>query len=340
MTLPALLSIVLVVSLTAYAVFAGTDFGAGVLDLGAEAGSGRAAAGNDREAIAASIGPLWEANHVWLIFSITILFSAFPRAFSALGTGLLAPFTVALLAIVVRSVALGLRGSPGTGARSLRLLSRAFGVASAVAPFAFGIVAGGLAKAAFARPAVGSAAPSIPWTSPFALVVGALAVALCAALASGFVTLRLARAGEHDAADRFRRRGIVSAGCLLVLMLTALLTAALTAPALWHRLVGTGLPFVVAGLAAVIVSLLALERRRYLLARGAGAASAAALLWGWFAAQSPRLVGPHLTLHTAATTHAALVAVALSAGLVLVLVLPAMFLLFTIFDRPVLEASE
>ncbi len=340
MTLPALLSILLGVSLTAYAVLAGTDFGAGILDLGAAAGSERATADSDRDATAASIGPLWEANHVWLIFSITILFSAFPRAFSALGTGLLAPFTVGLLAIVVRSVALGLRGSPGTGARSLRLLSRVFAVSSVVAPFAFGVIAGGLAKAAFEAPASGKAAPSIPWTSPFALVVGVLAVSLCATLAAGFVTLKLARGGEHDAAGRFRRRGIVAAACLLVAMLAALLTADLTTPVLWHRLVGAGLPFVIGGIAAVIVSLVALVRRRYLVARAAGAVSAAALLWGWFVAQSPRLVGSHLTLHTAAATHAALVAVALSAGFVLVLVLPAMFLLFTVFDRPVLEVTE
>ena len=114
MSLAALLALVLGASLTAYAVLAGADFGAGILDLLSDASPVPDASGqdpSDREAISASIGPVWEANHVWLIFSITILFSAFPRAFSAVGTGLLAPFTVALLAIVVRGAALGLRGS-------------------------------------------------------------------------------------------------------------------------------------------------------------------------------------------------------------------------------------
>src|SRR5712675_130896 len=130
MSLPALLGLALALSLTAYAVLAGADFGAGALDLMA----GRRSP--DHEAIAATIGPLWEANHVWLIFSITILFSAFPAAFSALGTALLAPLTVALLAIVLRSVALGLRSNPGGRAHSEILLGRLFGAASIVAPFA------------------------------------------------------------------------------------------------------------------------------------------------------------------------------------------------------------
>src|ERR1700751_5965655 len=132
MSLPAIIALALGLSLTAYAVLAGADFGAGALDLLAGKRS------SDHEAIAATIGPVWEANHVWLIFSITILFSAFPTAFSALGTALLAPFTVALLAIVLRSAALGLRVTAGIDARGQLLLSRLFGAASLVAAFAFG----------------------------------------------------------------------------------------------------------------------------------------------------------------------------------------------------------
>src|SRR6202012_834290 len=107
MSLPALIAIGLGFALTAYAVLAGADFGAGILDLI----SGHSP--EQRSALAHTIGPLWEANHVWLIFSITILFSAFPIGFAALGTVLLAPFTLALLAIVLRSAALGLRSNPG-----------------------------------------------------------------------------------------------------------------------------------------------------------------------------------------------------------------------------------
>src|SRR5246127_6010909 len=121
MSLPALIAIGLGFALTAYAILGGADFGAGILDLT----SGHSP--EQRTALARTIGPLWEANHVWLIFSITILFSAFPAAFAALGTVLLAPFTLALMAIVVRGVAFGLRANAGGQALSDRLLGGAFG---------------------------------------------------------------------------------------------------------------------------------------------------------------------------------------------------------------------
>jgi cytochrome d ubiquinol oxidase subunit II len=343
MSLPALLAIILGAALTAYAVLAGADFGAGILDLRSDAGARRGGGGrgsSDRDAIAASIGPLWEANHVWLIFSITILFSAFPRAFSAIGGGLLAPFTVALLAIVVRGVALGLRGSAESSAQSHRRLSALFGLASVIAPFALGTIAGGLAQAAVTAPAPGAPAPAIRWSGPVALAVGALAVALCAQLAAGFVTLRCARSGQPAAAERFRRRSVASGVAVLATMAIALVVVAASTPALWHRLTGAALPLVLTGVAAPVVAVAALARRRYLIARAAGVAAAGAVLWGWFIAQSPRLVGPRLTVHSAAAAHAALVAVAVSVAAVLVAVIPATVLLFSLFDRPVLEVSE
>ncbi|MGN6170188.1 MAG: cytochrome d ubiquinol oxidase subunit II, partial [Solirubrobacteraceae bacterium] len=173
MGLQDLLAACLGLSLTAYALFAGADFGAGILDFFAR---GRE---SDRAAVAAAIGPGGEANPVWLIFSITILFSAFPRAFSALGTALLAPFTVALLAIVIRGATLGLRSGPGAGAPAHARLSRLFGAASLAAPMAFGLVAGGLAEASASSAATPGRVPAIPWTGPFALILGALAAALC-----------------------------------------------------------------------------------------------------------------------------------------------------------------
>src|SRR5450755_4461735 len=118
MRLPDVMAIVLGLSLTGYCVVAGPDFGAGILDL--LSGSGAA----NRAGIARAIGPVWEANHVWLIFSITVLFSAFPAAFAAVGTALLAPLTLVLLAIVLRGVAFGLRSNPGGQARSQVRLGR------------------------------------------------------------------------------------------------------------------------------------------------------------------------------------------------------------------------
>jgi cytochrome bd ubiquinol oxidase subunit II len=332
-SLPALIASLLGLSLTAYALFAGADFGAGILDLLA------GHRGAEREAIAATIGPVWEANHVWLIFSITIPFSAFPAAFSALGTALLGPLTVALLAIVLRSVALGLRASPHGPVRSQVLLGRLFGAASLVAPFAFGIIAGGLAEVS-SSPRGAAPVPHIPWTSPFALVIGALAAVLCAQLAACFVALRLSSSDEPPLAEWFRRRGLQSATCVLLLSMAAPASAATAAPSVWHRLVGPALPLFLGGLAAGALTLLALWRRRYLLARGACLLIGAAVLWGWFVSQAPHLIGTRLTIHTAAATHAALVSIAIAAGGVLLLVLPAMYLLFAVFARPELEVTE
>jgi cytochrome d ubiquinol oxidase subunit II len=322
MSLPAVIALALGLSLTAYAVLAGADFGAGALDLLAGKRS------SDHEAIAATIGPLWEANHVWLIFSITILFSAFPAAFSALGTALLAPFTVALLAIVLRSAALGLRSNPGAQARSQLVLSRLFGWASVVA------------VASVHSVPIGSGAPAIPWTGLFAVLVGALAVAICAQLASTFVSLNLYRSGEDLITERFRRRALSSGVCVLTLSVAALATSAATTPALWHRLMGAGRPALITGLLAMALSLLALAARWYGVARVLTMLGGAAVLWGWFLAQAPRLIGTRLTIHTAAATHPALIAIAISIAIVLLLVLPATYLLFALFGRPVIEVTE
>jgi cytochrome d ubiquinol oxidase subunit II len=333
-SLPALIAILLGLSLTAYALFAGADFGGGILDLLAKRRDA------ERNAIAATIGPVWEANHVWLIFSITLLFSAFPAAFSALGTALLAPLTIALLAIVLRSVALGLRGSPGTTARARATLGWLFGAASLLAPFAFGAVAGALAVVSSSPRLGATRVAHIPWAGSFALVIGALAAALCAQLAASFVALGMARSGEERLAERFRVSALRCGACVLLLSLAAAAVARAAAPALWVRLIGPALPLVIVGLAAAVLALVTVWRRRYLLARVASLLTGAAVLWGWFVSQAPHLVGTRLTIHTAAATHAALVSIAIAGGLVLVLVLPAMYLLFAVFARPELEVTE
>jgi cytochrome bd ubiquinol oxidase subunit II len=333
MSLADLIAIDLGFALTVYLVLAGADFGAGILDLTCHKQP------QQRAALARTIGPLWEANHVWLIFSITILFSAFPAAFAALGTVLLAPFTLALMAIVVRGVAFGLRANAGGQARSDRLLGGAFGAASVAAPLLFGASAAAVAQVS--TPARATTTPvSVPWTGLFAALVGLVAVALCAHLAASFMTTRLQRAGQPGLADRFRRRSLQTGASLLGLSVLALLAADWKAPAVWHRLTTTASPVLAIGLVATVVSFAALWRRRYVLARGATLLSAGAILWGWLIAQSPRLIGTRLTIHSAAATAPALTALAVAGALVLVAVLPAFYLLYVLFARPSPEVTE
>jgi cytochrome bd ubiquinol oxidase subunit II len=333
MSLPALIAIGLGFALTAYAILAGADFGAGILDLT----SGHSL--EQRTALARAIGPVWEANHVWLIFSITILFSAFPIGFAALGTVLLAPFTLAVMAIVVRGVAFSLRTeAPGRRSRSARLLGLAFGAGSVAAPLLFGASAAALAEVSSSAHGAASVS-SIPWTGLFAGIVGLLAVALCAHLAATFVTNKLERVSQA-AADRFRRRGLQTGASVLALSLLALLAAAWKAPALWHRLSTAALPIVVIGILATVLSLYALASRRFLLARSATMLAAGAIVWGWLVAQSPRLIGAQLTIHTAAATHTALTALAIAGAAVLVTVIPAFFLLYVLFAHPSPEMTQ
>ena len=320
-------------ALTAYAIFAGADFGAGILDLTFGASP------QPRAALARAIGPLWEANHVWLIFTITILFSAFPTGFAALGTALLAPFTLALMAIVVRGVAFSLRASAAPPARIETLLGRAFGGASVVAPLLFGASAGALAQVS--SPSGASATPSsIPWTGVFAGLVGLLAIALCAHLAASFIANRLEQTGQPQLAEGFRRRGLQTGASVIVLSLLALSGAAWKAPGLWHRLTGPALPVVVIGLLAAAVSLYGLARRRYLVARGATMLTAGAVVWGWLIAQSPHVIGARLTIHTSAATGPALTAIGIAGAVVLVSVLPAFYLLYVLFAHPSPERTE
>ena len=334
MDLAAVIAVGLGFVLSAYAILAGGDFGAGILDLAA----GKSP--EERSAIARTIGPLWEANHVWLIFAITITFSAFPTGFAALGTALLVPFTLAVMAIVVRGVAFALRAeASGDGVRSAGLLGLVFGLASVAAPFLFGASAAALAQVSSSHRGAATIS-SLPWTGLFAVSVGLLAVALCAHLAASFIANRLERGGQPRLAERFRRRGLQTGIWLLALSVLSLLVAAWKAPALWNNLSTTALPLLVIGLLATLVSLFALARRRYLVARCATALAAGAIVWGWLIAQSPRLIGTRLTIHTAAATAPALTALAIAGAAVVIAVLPAFYLLYVLFARQSPEVTE
>jgi cytochrome d ubiquinol oxidase subunit II len=328
-----LIAIGLGVALTAYAVFAGADFGGGVLDF---------TFGHDAEAriaLARAIGPLWEAHHVWLIFSITILFSAFPTGFAALGTVLLAPLTLALMAIVVRGVSFGLRANAGGQSRSDTLLGRAFGIASVAAPLLLGASAAAVAQVSGSAPPSGTPL-SVPWTGLFAGLSGLLAVALCAHLAATVMANRLQHTRQTRLAECFRRRGLQTGTALLGLSVLGLLAAAWKAPSLWDRLSGTALPLLALGLIATAASLLGLARRRYLMARVATMLATGAIVWGWLVAQSPRLLGTRLTIHTAAATAPALTALLIAGAVVLIAVLPAFYLLYVLFASPSPEVTE
>ena len=198
------------VALTLYALFGGADFGGGVWDLLA-AGPRRDA---QREAIAHAMGPVWETNHVWLIFVIVLLFTCFPAAFAALSVGLYVPLTFVLIGIILRGAAFAFRSQAYHGELLAETLGRIFGIASVITPFFFGAAVGGLAAGNFA------------WYSPFALTVGVFAVALCAQIAAVFLTLETDGALRED----FRTRAFAATFAVAVAAALTPIVAALTMP--------------------------------------------------------------------------------------------------------------
>jgi cytochrome d ubiquinol oxidase subunit II len=317
------------VGLTLYAVLGGADFGAGILHLMARGPR----AERQRSVIATAMGPVWEANHVWLIFAITGLFSAFPPAFSALGTVAFVPGTLALVAIVVRGAAFAFAGGAEGEPRAVALFGRLFGAASIAAPFMFGTIAGGLARG-------GGGGEFGFWVGPFQLVIGALAVALCIALASSFLATEAWRAGERRLAANFRARGlraIAAAGGLLVV---ALALAWIYVPRLFQGLTGRALPEALLAVGALAAAHAALARRRYRLARAAVAFAVATVMWGWAFAQYPRIVGAHVTVASSAATGPELTAVTVVLAAGLVILVPSLWLLYVAFRRQPVEVPK
>jgi cytochrome d ubiquinol oxidase subunit II len=321
-------------AVTAYAVLGGADYGGGVMDLFAR--GPRAA--RQRTAIAKSMGPVWEANHVWLIFVLVGLFTAFPPAFEGLAIAMYLPLLLALVGIVARGIAFAFRGYGEPDLAAYARFSRVFGVASVVTPFLLGTVAGGLALAesgdiSYRGGDVDTGGVLAVWTEPFALLCGGLALAACAFLAATFLTVDMVRIDEPELAEDFRRRALVAGALAGMLSLVALPVAAQEADWLWDGLTGDALPLVLAGAAAGTGAVAAMWRRRFRPARVLSAGAVVAVMVGWGIAQHPRLVGPDLTVASAAATSPMLGAFIITALAGLALMAPALYLLFVTFRR-------
>lgn len=207
------LGIIMLLALTAYTLLAGADFGGGVWDLLAR---GPRAAGQ-RQAIARAIAPVWEANHVWLIFLIVILFTAFPRAFAALSVALFAPFHLVLLGIVLRGAAFVFRSYTDPATRPHRFWASTFGAASTITPFLLGVSLASVSTAAI-RVSRGGVTVDVQgaWLSPFSLLTGLLALTLAAYLAAVYLTVETEGRVQED----FRAASLGSAvvrACLRLL---------------------------------------------------------------------------------------------------------------------------
>ncbi len=325
MTAAAVVAGVLWLGLTAYAVLAGADFGGGVWDILA---SGPRAQ-EQRKAVTEAMGPVWEANHVWLIFVIVGLFTAFPIAFAALATALYLPFTIALVGIVLRGAAFAFRSHAGD-ALAFSPWGVVFGGASIVAPFflatAAAAVGGGFLDVRGGRL---QSAYFAGWTTLFAFVLGLFAVSICAYLAATYLMVET-EANPQLRAD-FRLRAIAAAVASGGLGLLALFVASQEAPRLLDSLTGTGLPLFILALVNGPIALWAVWKARPRVARVAVAAQVVFVLWAWAAGQWPYLIPPGLTIEAAAGPQATLVGELIVVGVGMLILLPSLWLLFRVF---------
>ncbi|MHB1862691.1 MAG: cytochrome d ubiquinol oxidase subunit II [Gemmatimonadaceae bacterium] len=320
--LPELFAAIIVVALNVYVLTGGADFGGGVWDLLAS-GPRR---DRQRDLVAHAIGPIWEANHVWLVLVVVLTFTAFPAAFAALGTVLHIPLALMLVGIVMRGSAFVFRSYGSRTWEQRRNWGRVFAVASTLTPLLLGVVIGAVSTGA-----VGSAQTRIgaagfrsvyvaPWWAPFPIAVGVLALALFAMLAAVY----LAYETRDDALrEDFRRRALAAAAAVFAAAFGALAMAHLEAPIVRAGLENSAwaLPFQVATGAAALAAIGALWRRRYAWARLAAAAQVSLILWGWAFAQFPYVVPPNLTIENTAAPRITLelVAWALAAGAALLI---------------------
>ena len=296
--LPEALAGVILVALNAYVLLGGADFGGGVWDLLARGPRGA----DQRHVIAEAIGPVWEANHVWLILAVVLLFTCFPPVYAELGIRLHVPLALALVGIVLRGSAFAFRTYGGQRDETQRRWGRVFAVASLLTPLVLGMAVGAIAAGGVSTPPGPGATffegYVLPWLAPFTAAVGVFTVTCFAFLAAVYLTLE---SEAPQLREDFRLRGL-AAGVAVIVMGLAALALSRGNDRLQRGLLGApwAAPLHLLTGAAAVTALGALATRRWRLARVAAASEVSLILWGWALAQYPYLIPPALTIDGAA----------------------------------------
>jgi cytochrome bd ubiquinol oxidase subunit II len=328
MTVAELVLGVMFAGLIAYALFGGADFGAGIWDLLA---GGTRRGVRQRDLIERSLGPVWEANHVWLIFVLVVLWTAFSGAFAAVVTTLYIPLTLAAFGMIARGAAFAFRKSVTTlGMR--RFLGASFALSSLITPYFLGAVVGAVASGRV-PPGIAEGDVVASWTGPTSVLGGVLAVLVCAYLAAVFLCGDARREGHEDLAGQFRTRAIGTAAVTGAVGLGGFFLLRADAPQLFDGLTGRGLPVVAMSVAAGLAAIVLLVVRWYVLARIASALAVTTILIGWAVAQYPYVLLPGLTIEQAARGRATLVAMLVALVVGSLILVPALVYLYVLFQR-------
>lgn len=321
-------AVTLWLGLTAYAVFGGADFGAGFWDLAA-GGTDRGA--GPRALIADSIGPVWEANHTWLIFDLVILWTAFPPAFAAIMSTLFIPLTLAALGIVLRGAAFAFRPL-ATGDRARRTASAVFAISSVVTPFFLGAAGGAIASG---RVPAGNAAgdPWTSWLNPTSILIGLLAISTCAYLAAVFLVADARRRAQPELVAYFLRRATLAAVVAGAIALTGIVVLKADAPILAEELMRRGWPLILASAVLGTSALLLLRSRRPRGTRVLAVGAVVSVIWGWGVAQYPDILPGALSLADAAAPTGSLGALLIVFIVAALAIAPSLGLLYVLDQR-------
>jgi cytochrome d ubiquinol oxidase subunit II len=315
--------------ITAYVLLGGADFGAGFWDLLAgSATTGKAR----RQRIAESIGPVWEANHVWLIFALVVTWTGFPTVFASIASTLYIPLTIVAFGVILRGSAFAFRKTV-TEVAIQRIFGVSFALSSVITPFFLGMIAGAIASG---RVPLGLAQGNVigSWVNPTSVIGGALAVEVAAYLAAVYLIRDCDRAGDLEMAAYFRTRALVMG---VVTGLTALLGIAVLhadAPLLYNGLTHHGLPLVVLSAVFGAFSLVLLVRGNHVAVRITAALAVVSVLWAWGVAQYPDILSGTVTVNAAAAPQATLVVLVITLAVGTALLIPSLLLLYGLQATP------
>jgi len=327
-------AVVLFFGVTAYAIFGGADFGAGFWDLlagGSERGK------RPRAIVQHSIGPVWEANHVWLIFVMVVLWTAFPEAFASITLTLFVPLSLAALGIVLRGSGFAFRKEVFRTS-SQRNFGAAFALSSVLVPYCMGAIAGAIASGRV--PAGGTAGdPWSSWINATSILGGVLAVAVCAFLAAVFMIWDAARLDDPVMVAYYRKRAIATSVAAGFIALAGIVVLHDDARYVFDGLTSRGLAFVIVSALCGIGTLVLLLRGSHFGARILAIGAVASVVIAWGVAQWPYLLPTSLEVSQAAAPDSTLTTILVVFGIAAVVILPSLGLLYMLDQKSLLETD-
>ena len=330
-------AVVLLAAITAYAVFGGADFGAGFWDLVA---GGAVRGDRPREVIDHSIGPVWEANHVWLIFCFVVLWTAFSEAYASITLTLFVPLTLAAFGIVLRGSSFAFRKTVFR-TRDRRNFGAAFALSSVLVPYCFGAIAGAIASGRV--PAGGVAGDWWDsWVNPTSVLGGVLAVVGAAYVAAVYLVFDARRLADESMVEYFRRRAIGASIVAGVVAIVGIFVLRADARYLFDELTTKALPLVIVSAVCGAGSLVLLTRHAERGARVLAVGAVASIVIGWGVAQWPYLLPETLEVTDAAAPSGTLGALIVATVGAVIIVVPGFVLLYILDQRSLLpdEGAE